>query len=145
MLGGAQLREIQSFVVQHFDVGELRALLRTHLDVDLGEVAAPGDLGDRAWDVVLWAERVGRTGELLRAISTERPNWTGQDMEPQRAFQEGNGVQRTVGQLEQGMVQVNERLQSMEEQIRFLRWWVTVSVLLNGILGTMLTYHTWAG
>lgn len=141
MLEGDTLRRWQRAIVEVYDEAELRVLVRSALDVELDEVSA-GDLRTRVWDLLTWAERHGQLDGLLGAIAIERPQLTletGEGME-QRQFTEGNGVQRTVGQLEANMVQVNDRLRSMEEQIRFLRWWIMLSTLLSmGFLG----YHVW--
>jgi hypothetical protein len=72
-LSGAQLGELQRILVQVFDREQLTQLLRVRLDEDLDAVAGDGPRGDVVFRLIEWAERVGRTEELVRAAVEAAP------------------------------------------------------------------------
>jgi len=72
-LSGAQLGELQSILVEVFTREQLTQFLRVRLDEDLDAVAGDGPRGDVVFRLIEWAERVGRTEELVRAAVDAAP------------------------------------------------------------------------
>ncbi len=72
-LSGAQLGELQSILVKVFDRAQLTEFLRVRMDEDLDAVAGDGPRNDVVFRLITWAERVGRTEELVRAAVEAAP------------------------------------------------------------------------
>lgn len=74
---GAVLSLVRDALLSSFDAGELRQFATARLNVELAHVAPTGeDLAEQAWELVRWAERNGRLGDLVRAAALERPTAT---------------------------------------------------------------------
>lgn len=71
---GAVKAVVRDALLACFDAGELRQFAASGLGVDLDHVVAAGDdLTEQAWELVGWAERNGRLGDLVWAAGKARP------------------------------------------------------------------------
>src|SRR4051794_21715785 len=67
-LNGKQLRVLHGTMVDCFDKSELERLCRFDLDTDLDQVVNnDGPLRDIVFELIGWANRSGRIGDLIRA------------------------------------------------------------------------------
>lgn len=70
---GQVRRLIRDALLACYDGAGLRELAATGLGVELAHVAGGEDLAEIAWNLVAWTEQNGRTADLLRAASLDRP------------------------------------------------------------------------
>ena len=73
-LSGNQIERFKNALLAAFDRAELVQLVRTGLEENLEAIAGAGKLDAVAYDLVLWAGRNDRLGELLAAAQAARPN-----------------------------------------------------------------------
>ena len=67
-LSGSQHKQIQDALIAAFgNEDNLRQMLRLQMSVNLESVAKPGNMAQRTFDVVTWADEQGRVGELVQA------------------------------------------------------------------------------
>lgn len=72
-LTGRQIAELQHALLQAFDAGSLAQMVRVELDTSLEAVAGGANFGEVVFNLVLWAERTGRTAELLAGALAANP------------------------------------------------------------------------
>jgi hypothetical protein len=72
-LPAGQFAALQNAILAAFNRESLRRLLRTKLDVQLDHVAGNGTFPDVVIDVINWAERDGRVGQLVREAAAFVP------------------------------------------------------------------------
>jgi len=72
-LSGKAIERIKSALLAAFDRAELVQLVRIGLDEKLEAIAGAGTLDAVAYDLVVWAERHERLGDLLAAAQAARP------------------------------------------------------------------------
>ena len=145
MLDGESLRRWQQALLEVYDEAELRQMVRTSLDVELDAVAAGGDLAHRVYLLLTWADRHGQLDTLLGTVLSERPQLSlvGREVMEQRQLNEGNGVYRTVGQLEAQITQVHEQMEDVRSELRWMRWLLVASVLGHGVVTALLVGNIW--
>lgn len=68
-----QVRQIQQALLHAFDRDGLRMLLRLQLNEDLDAVAGDDNLNTVVFNLVAWAEREGRVGELIAGAAAANP------------------------------------------------------------------------
>ena len=76
-LSGPQHKKLQDAIVVSFrdtDLREMREMLWQRLELSLEDLAGPGTLRNRIFELIGWFERQGRTRELLDALEAERPH-----------------------------------------------------------------------
>lgn len=73
-LTGKQIERLCDALVAAFDRSELEQLTRIDLEENLEAIAGSGKLSVVVFDLVTWAQRTGRVGDLLAAAQTRRPN-----------------------------------------------------------------------
>jgi hypothetical protein len=72
-LRGAQILQFQEALLSAYDGPGLAQMVRIRLDEDLAAVAGGGNLSEVAFNLILWAERTGRTEELVVGASASNP------------------------------------------------------------------------
>lgn len=72
-LTGKQIERFCDALVAAFDRSELEQLTRIDLEETLEAIAGSGKLGVVAFELVTWAQRTGRVGDLLAAAQRRRP------------------------------------------------------------------------
>jgi hypothetical protein len=72
-LRGAQILQFQEALLSAFDGPGLAQMVRIRLDEDLAAVAGGGNLSEVVFNLILWAERTGRTEELVVGASASNP------------------------------------------------------------------------
>jgi hypothetical protein len=72
-LRGAQIMQFQEALLSAYDGPGLAQMVRIRLDEDLAAVAGGGNLSEVVFNLVLWAERTGRTEELVVGASASNP------------------------------------------------------------------------
>ena len=72
-LRGAQIMQFQEALLSAFDGPGLAQMVRIRLDEDLAAVAGGGNLSEVVFNLILWAERTGRTEELVVGASASNP------------------------------------------------------------------------
>ena len=72
-LRGAQILQFQEALLSAYDGPGLAQMVRIRLDEDLAAVAGGGNLSEVVFNLILWAERMGRTEELVVGASANNP------------------------------------------------------------------------
>ena len=72
-LRGAQILQFQEALLSAYDGAGLAQMVRIRLDEDLAVVAGGGNLSEVVFNLILWAERTGRTEELVVGASASNP------------------------------------------------------------------------
>jgi hypothetical protein len=72
-LRGAQILQFQEALLSAYDGPGLAQMVRVRLDDDMAAVAGGGNLSEVVFNLILWAERTGRTEELVVGASTSNP------------------------------------------------------------------------
>ena len=72
-LRGAQILQFQEALLSAYDGPGLAQMVRIRLDEDLAAVAGGGNLSEVVFNLILWAERAGRTEELVVGASASNP------------------------------------------------------------------------
>jgi hypothetical protein len=67
------MRQLQRALISGFTDDELRNLVRLDLDESLDAIVSSGSLSKVAFDLIWWAERQGRTEELIKAVIAANP------------------------------------------------------------------------
>src|SRR5262249_41613982 len=67
-LNGDQAKQLQEAILSGFDRSQLEQMVLTTLDRRLDIITAPGSLETVSFELIQWAERQGRTEELIRAV-----------------------------------------------------------------------------
>jgi hypothetical protein len=70
----AQLQKLQAAILSGFSGPDLEQLVRFEMDERLDALVSAGPLRDVAFNLIEWAERVGRVDDLVRALGRARPN-----------------------------------------------------------------------
>ena len=70
---GAQIMQFQEALLSAFDGPGLAQMVRIRLDEDLAAVAGGANLSEMVFNLILWAERTGRTDELVVGASASNP------------------------------------------------------------------------
>jgi hypothetical protein len=73
-LTGDQLEQLQRAILSGFSASELERLVRTRINESLAEITSAGSLAQAVFELINWAERHGRTRELIRHIRQARPD-----------------------------------------------------------------------
>ena len=71
-LTGQQIGLLHDALLDAFDEGELRRLVRIKLDKNLNAIAGGSNLSEIIFNLIEWAERTGRTADLIQAAASER-------------------------------------------------------------------------
>lgn len=74
-LSGTQLRQLNDALLAAFDMSSLRMMVRINLDADLESIVGVSgkNMREIVFDLVMWAERRGRTQDLLLAAVEANP------------------------------------------------------------------------
>ena len=72
-LRGAQIMQFQEALLSAYDGPGLAQMVRIRLDEDLAAVAGGANLSEMVFNLILWAERTGRTDELVVGASASNP------------------------------------------------------------------------
>lgn len=72
-LDGRQFAQLQGVLLQSFDRDSLRMMVRLQLDEDLDAVAGDDDLTTVVFDLITWAERTNRLGDLVNGALAANP------------------------------------------------------------------------
>ncbi|MFN8466060.1 MAG: effector-associated domain EAD1-containing protein [Caldilineaceae bacterium] len=72
-LRGAQILQFQEALLSAYDGPGLAQMVRIRLDEDLAAVAGGANLSETVFNLILWAERTGRTEELVVGASASNP------------------------------------------------------------------------
>ena len=72
-LTGKQIERLCDALLAAFDRGELEQLTRIDLEESLEAIAGSGKLSAVVFELVTWAQRTGRVGDLLTAAQSRRP------------------------------------------------------------------------
>ena len=72
-LRGAQIMQFQEALLSAYDGPGLAQMVRIRLDEDLAAVAGGANLSEMVFNLILWAERTGRTEELVVGASASNP------------------------------------------------------------------------
>ena len=72
-LRGAQILQFQEALLSAYDGPGLAQMVRIRLDEDLAAVAGGANLSEVVFNLILWAERTGRTEELVVGASAGNP------------------------------------------------------------------------
>jgi hypothetical protein len=75
-LRGAQILQFQEALLSAYDGPSLAQLVRIRLDEDLPAIAGGANLGEVVFNLILWAERTGRTQELVVGALASNPQNT---------------------------------------------------------------------
>ena len=72
-LTGAQVGQLQGALADAFTRETLAQMVRIRLDENLERVVGSTNLNDMAFELVAWAERMGRTDELVAGACAANP------------------------------------------------------------------------
>ena len=72
-LSGAQTSELQAALLAAFDAAELAQMVKVALGEDLASIAGGGTLAAVVFNLIQWAERRARVGDLVAAAQAQRP------------------------------------------------------------------------
>lgn len=72
-LTGKQIEQFRDALLGAFDRSDLEQLVRIDLEENLEAIAGAGKLSIVVFELVMWAQRTGRVGELLAAAQSRRP------------------------------------------------------------------------
>ncbi|QEH35828.1 hypothetical protein OJF2_43850 [Aquisphaera giovannonii] len=73
-LSGTEVKQLHSALLSGFSYADLDMLMKIDLDQRLDSIVPPGSLSTAAFELVMWAEREGRTADLIKAVIAARPN-----------------------------------------------------------------------
>lgn len=73
-LSGAQTSQMQAALLGAFDAAELAQMVKVALGEDLESIAGGGTLAAVAFNLIQWADRRDRVGDLVRAAQAQRPD-----------------------------------------------------------------------
>ena len=73
-LNGRQTKALQQTLVAAFDLSSLRMLVRFELDERLETICADKNMNHVVFELIMWAERMGKMRLLIRAAHQENPN-----------------------------------------------------------------------
>jgi hypothetical protein len=73
-LDGDQVRKLHDSIVDHFDPSELTRLVRFDLGQRLEDITAASPFPEMVLNLIEWADRQGRTADLIQAVQRARPN-----------------------------------------------------------------------
>ncbi len=68
-LTGLQVQQLQEVLLRAFNETALAQMVRIRLDENLAAVASGDNLGEIVFNLIAWAERTGRTDELIRGAA----------------------------------------------------------------------------
>ena len=72
-LSGPQVQELMASLLDAYDEGSLRQMVRFQLDEHLDLIAGGGNLVQVVFSLIAWAERTGRIAELVAKAQTYNP------------------------------------------------------------------------
>ncbi len=72
-LRGAQIMQFQEALLSAYDGPALAQMVRIRLDEDLPAIAGGTNLREVVFNLILWAERTGRSEELVVGASASNP------------------------------------------------------------------------
>jgi hypothetical protein len=72
-LTGSQFQQLQQGLLSAFDEPALKQMVRFHLGEELAAIAGGANLGDTVFNLISWAERNGRTQELVSGAAAGNP------------------------------------------------------------------------
>jgi hypothetical protein len=72
-LTGSQIEQLQTALLHAFDEPSLTQMVRIRLGEDIRAVAGGANLSDLVFSLITWAERTGRTSELIAGASASNP------------------------------------------------------------------------
>ena len=72
-LSGAQVQELMASLLDAYDEGSLRQMVRFQLDEHLDLIAGGGNLAQVVFNLIAWAERTGRIAELIAKAQAYNP------------------------------------------------------------------------
>ena len=70
---GEQLQAVHDSILDSFQLAELQQLVRYKLDVDLSAVAGGANSSEIVFNLIDWAYREGRLGELIESAAESKP------------------------------------------------------------------------
>ena len=73
-LSGSQMEQISGAIRSAFDRNELKRFLKFKLDIDIDDIAAPGNFQDVVFEIIDYFERRSVTEEFIIAAHQHRPN-----------------------------------------------------------------------
>ncbi|MDY3558400.1 effector-associated domain EAD1-containing protein [Gemmata sp. JC673] len=73
-LSGQQVKQLQQCLLSSFNFDELSRIVQFELNEQFASIAPPGTMSTATFELVMWAERTGRTAELIKAVMAARPN-----------------------------------------------------------------------
>ena len=73
-LSGAQTSQLQAALLGAFDVAELTQMVKVALGENLESIAGGGALATVVFNLIQWADRRERVGDLVRAAQAQRPH-----------------------------------------------------------------------
>lgn len=77
MMPGVTFEEVRNQIIDAYEQDELKMLLRERMNVRLDRVIAPGTFDYQVFQLLGWAERMGREVELIRVAARARPEHQG--------------------------------------------------------------------
>ena len=72
-LSGPQVQELMASLLDAYDEGSLRQMVRFQLDEHLDLIAGGGNLAQVVFNLIAWAERTGRIAELIAKAQAYNP------------------------------------------------------------------------
>ena len=72
-LSGSQVQELMASLLDAYDEGSLRQMVRFQLDEHLDLIAGGGNLAQVVFNLIAWAERTGRAAELIAKAQAYNP------------------------------------------------------------------------
>ncbi len=73
-LTGKQLKQLHDALLSAFDRGDLQRMVRFELDENLGAIAGGGNLSETVFNLIQWAERRGRIGDIIQGAVNYNPD-----------------------------------------------------------------------
>jgi hypothetical protein len=73
-LTGPQFQQLQQALLRAFDEPALKQMVRFYLGEDLPAIAGGANFGDIVFNLISWAERTGRTQELVSGAAASNPH-----------------------------------------------------------------------
>ena len=134
-----RLRAVCEALQAAFSEAEFERVL-LDFGANLDDLAAPGAWPSRVYEVVLWAQRSGRLGELVKAAHAANPGnaalrelagesvtehgGVGTAKKRMDNFEQteyGNGVQRQLGKLSSDVAHLQEDFKTMKDDLTAIR------------------------
>jgi hypothetical protein len=69
-----QIRQLQNALLDALSRGELQQVTFSAIGKPMQQIVPPGNLGDEAFDLIMWANRQRKIGDLLREARKAAPN-----------------------------------------------------------------------